>query len=341
MTEQPLVCICIPTYNAERTIGETLQSLLAQDYPELLIKVVDNASTDETLAVVSKFNDPRISIYRSEENIGAEPNFTRCIGLAEGDYTAIYHADDVYETDMVRRQVEFLNAHPEACAVFTEAMKIDERNRPIGWLRVPNDKAMNKEVLDFNSLFRSILKHSNFLICPSAMARTQTYREVICAWRGELFGSSADLDVWLRFARYRAIGLIREPLMRYRVSQYQGSQTLCRLRTERADFFRVMDYYKINSPELFFTKSSNKHYLGLQRTDRLVRAVNLIRLGRVKEAAMLSADVITADAWLAAMTSRRGLITLMGWIYLKTMMGLQLNQVLKTSLDRLAKALGR
>lgn len=335
------VCICIPTYNAEQTIGETLQSLLVQDYPDLIIKVVDNASTDKTLAVVSNFNDPRVSIYRSDENIGAEPNFTRCISLAEGDYTAIYHADDIYEPDMVRRQVEFLNAHSEACAVFTEAMKIDEYGRPIGWLRVPNDKDMNKEVLDFNNLFRSILKHSNFLICPSAMARTQTYRDVIGAWRGDLFGSSADLDVWLRFAKYGAIGLIREPLMRYRVSQYQGSQTLCRLRTERADFFRVVDYYNTHSPELFLTKSSNKHYLRLQRTDRLVRAVNLIRLGRIKEAAKLSADVISADAWLAAMTSRRGLMTLTGWMYLKTMMGLQLNQVLKTSLDRLAKALGR
>ena len=53
----PLVCICIPTYNAEKTIAATLRSVLAQTYRNMVIHVVDNHSADGTLAVVESFAD--------------------------------------------------------------------------------------------------------------------------------------------------------------------------------------------------------------------------------------------------------------------------------------------
>ena len=127
----PLVCICIPTYNAEKTIRETLVSVVNQRYSNLIILVVDNASTDGTLAVVETFSDPRISIHRNEVNVGGEGNFNRCIQLARGKYTAIYHADDVYEPQMVERQVAFLEANPDAGVVFTAASLIDDNGKII------------------------------------------------------------------------------------------------------------------------------------------------------------------------------------------------------------------
>ena len=121
----PMVCICIPTYNAAATIRETLTSILAQTYTNLVIHVSDNASTDKTLEIVESMADSRIHIHRHENNIGAEGNFTRCIQLATGKYTAIFHADDLYGADMVAKQVAFLESHPDAGAVFTEAEMID------------------------------------------------------------------------------------------------------------------------------------------------------------------------------------------------------------------------
>ena len=117
----PLVCICIPTYNAAASIRETLESILAQTYLNLTIHVSDNASTDETLKIVESISDRRIALHRHDVNIGGEGNFNRCIQFAEGKYTAIFHADDIYEPNMVTRQVAFLEADEEAGAVFTEA----------------------------------------------------------------------------------------------------------------------------------------------------------------------------------------------------------------------------
>jgi len=94
LSNQPLVSICIPTYNAKKTVVQTVQSILNQTYKNLEIIIVDNASTDNTLDLLQKFKDPRIKIYKNIKNIGAEKNFSRCIELAKGKYIAIFHADD-------------------------------------------------------------------------------------------------------------------------------------------------------------------------------------------------------------------------------------------------------
>ena len=136
-SNQPLVCICIPAYNAAATIGATLDSVLTQSYSNLRVLVVDNQSTDETVDIVKRVRDARVVLYRNERNLGGEGNFNRCIELASGKYMAIYHADDIYEPEMVAVQVQFLETYPQARAVFTEASLIDQEGRFIGELRQP------------------------------------------------------------------------------------------------------------------------------------------------------------------------------------------------------------
>ena len=96
MSNSPLVCICVPTYNVESTVRETILSILAQTYSNIVVHISDNSSTDNTLSIIEALNDPRIIIHRNETNVGGEGNFTRCIQMATGKYTAIFHADDVY-----------------------------------------------------------------------------------------------------------------------------------------------------------------------------------------------------------------------------------------------------
>src|SRR5450759_3573978 len=193
--ELPLVCICIPTYNAAVTIYETLKSILAQTYSNLVVHISDNASTDDTLQVIESIADPRVTIHRQEINIGAEGNFNRCIQLAVGKYTAIFHADDIYEPDMVAKQVARLEADQTLGAVFTAATMIDEQGKRFGIIGRPVSGEGDASVYRFPELMKAVLKHSNFVICPSAMVRTQIYQQEIVQWRANLFRSSADLDV--------------------------------------------------------------------------------------------------------------------------------------------------
>jgi glycosyltransferase involved in cell wall biosynthesis len=279
------VNVCIPTHNDEKTIATTLRSVISQTYPNISITVVDNCSTDGTRDAAESVFDSRCTFLGSDRNIGAEGNFTRCIQLAKGDYTAIYHADDIYDPIMISEQVALLDEHPDIAAVFAGANLIDENGHKIGEHYGLNLFPTAISIFDFITLFRHILQHHNFLMCPSAMVRTSIYRDEIKEWRGALFGSSADLDVWLRIAQTHKIAVINKPLLQYRLSKSQGSYVSDRIRTTRAAFFSVTDYYsnqKTIASQL--TNEDRYHLQALELIDLVKRVLNLMKFKKYSEA---------------------------------------------------------
>lgn len=333
----PLVCICIPTYNAEATIGATLRSILGQTYTNLAILVVDNQSTDGTVGVVNNFDDPRIIVHVNPANVGAEGNFNRCIELAKGKYTAIYHADDLYEPEMVAAQVEFLESYPQASAVFTEAALIDQEDHLIGEIRQPASLATGGPLHDFSAVFKAVLEHSNFLICPSVMALTRVYQNDIKAWRGELFGSSADLDVWFRMLQQGPIGILPRRLMRYRISRGQFSANV-RLDTSRSAFFKVIDHYLARSEvQKLLTADDRVNYERLERRDRVMRAANAMVANQPDLARKLCPDIFTLKALRAALQTRRGLAVFLLALYIKLMLLLHLDGLAGVSLRHMKR----
>jgi glycosyltransferase involved in cell wall biosynthesis len=333
----PLVSICIPTYNSENTIKDTLASIVGQRYRNLVIQIVDNASTDATLDIVGSFSDPRLSVHRHDSNVGSEGNFNRCIALAKGKYTAIYHADDVYENNMVEEQVQFLERCPAAGGVFTEASLIDEGGTVIGAIKQPQDILPNGPLLDFQTIFKAVLKHSNFLICPSFMTRTSIYQNEIVAWRAELFDTSADLDVWLRVLKNHPCGIIQLPLMQYRIGRSQGSSAV-RQGTERSDFFKVIDHH-LQAPEVkrILTADDHKNYARLERRDRVMRASNWLLAGHEKEASALCDGLLSRDSMLAALQTRRGLATLVLGLFIKISVALRLGIIARPLVKELKR----
>ena len=180
-----------------------------------------------------------------------------------------------------------------------------------GAIAFPGSLASLGDQVSFADIFKSILRYSNFLVCPSAMLRTDIYLNEITFWRGELFGTGADLDVWLRVARRHSIGIILERLMLYRISATQGTQAL-RERTARGDFFRVIDHYLAeDAVKAMLTSRDLNNYYRLERTDKAVRAANLFLRGRHDEAGGLCREILVPDALSAALESRRGLVTLL------------------------------
>jgi glycosyltransferase involved in cell wall biosynthesis len=304
----PLVTVCIPAFNAAATIGDSLRSVIEQSYRNIRIVAVDNHSIDATLEVVRRFDDPRLEIHSNPTNLGGEGNFNRCIELASGKYTAIYHADDIYDSDMVAEQVHFLERYGGASAVFAEAWIIDEQGRRTGAISQPAELRAVGPLHDFASILKAVMRHSNFLICPSVMAQTSVYQSHIRGWRGELFGSSADLDVWLRMLAIGPIGILPRKLMSYRIGTHQGSAPV-RHETRRAAFFAVLDYYlaKPDVRELLSTADMD-NYGRLERRDLVMRSANALIAGDSQLAGRLCPELLTKKALSAALTTRRGLV---------------------------------
>lgn len=338
---QPLVCICIPTYNAGQTLAATLASVLNQTYQNLVVQVVDNASTDNTVDVARSFSDPRLCIFQNPENTGAEGNFNRCIALSKGKYTAIYHADDVYEPAMIEKQVSFLEAHPTAQAVQTEASLIDEHDAYVGAISQPTELTASGELHDFTAVFKAVMKHSNFMICPSVMARTELYQKQIKSWRGDMFRTSADLDVWLRMLQYGPIGMIKEPLMRYRISSTQGSSKT-RLDTRRADFFSVIDHYlAMENVRSVLTEADLQNYERLEQRDKAMRAANAFLQDQQKTARQLCSEVLSWPCFIDTMRSKRGLLVFMLVVYVRVALLTGIHKPAKALLMRLKQALNK
>ena len=250
---QAKVCICIPTYNAADTLTETLQSVLAQTHRNLVVKIFDNASTDSTLQLAKAFHDkdPRIQIHSSDVNLGGEGNFTRCLEAAEGDYTAIYHSDDLYHPTIIEESVAFLEKHRECGAVAVHALLIDENARAIGERFLPYEiRSQREAALDEAAFLELVSLYGNFITCPSVMARSQLYRDKIAQWNGREFKTSADLDVWWRVTQVSRLGFLAKPLMSYRVSQASFTVRETKRRLTRHDLFLVIDRMRGTRPAM-------------------------------------------------------------------------------------------
>ena len=90
----PKISVIVPMYNVEKYVGCAIQTLLNQTFTDFEAILVDDCSTDNTLAVAKSFNDPRIKIFANERNFGAAE--TRNIGMshAHGKYIYFFDSDD-------------------------------------------------------------------------------------------------------------------------------------------------------------------------------------------------------------------------------------------------------
>lgn len=110
---RPLISIGMPVFNCAGTIGLAISSILNQTFDEWELLVIDDGSTDETLEAAASFGDPRIRVVRGERNRGLPTRLNECVSAAQGRYFARMDGDDLAYPDRLKRQLEFLEAHPE------------------------------------------------------------------------------------------------------------------------------------------------------------------------------------------------------------------------------------
>ena len=111
--ESALVSVIIPTFNSAQFIAEAIQSVQKQTYANWEIIVIDDCSTDRTVAIISEFraNDNRIQLYQLSVNCGT--GTARNLGLdkARGKYIAFLDSDDLWKSHKLEKQLEWMHAH--------------------------------------------------------------------------------------------------------------------------------------------------------------------------------------------------------------------------------------
>ncbi len=133
MPDQPTVSLGMPVYNGANFIAATLDSLLTQTYRDFELIITDNASTDDTEAIVRAYaaRDGRIRYQRNETNIGGSANYNLTFELARGRYFKWAAHDDLCAPTFLERCVEALERDPDVVLAYTQARAIDDTGRVV------------------------------------------------------------------------------------------------------------------------------------------------------------------------------------------------------------------
>jgi glycosyltransferase involved in cell wall biosynthesis len=118
----PAISILLPAWNAEHTLGVALCSLLAQTWVDFEVLVLDDGSTDRTVAIAKSMSDPRVKVIVDGQRLGLARRLNMGIDLAAGRYIARMDADDVSFPERLAKQVAYLDQHPEVDLVGCRAV---------------------------------------------------------------------------------------------------------------------------------------------------------------------------------------------------------------------------
>lgn len=169
----PLVSICIPTFNRGATfLPAALAASCSQTYSNIEILVADNASTDDTRELVTNLEDSRVRYYRHEKNCGSVANIDFCIQSSRGDYTLLLMDDDSIDPDFVAICVAAARDRPEAGLIRTGARIVDEGGAVI--YSAPNLVAG----LDFTQFVIAWTEGKTLPFMCSTLFRTRPLQEV-------------------------------------------------------------------------------------------------------------------------------------------------------------------
>jgi glycosyltransferase involved in cell wall biosynthesis len=286
----PKVTVCIPAYNAEKFIGETVRSLVRQDYPNYEIIVIDNSSTDSTGEIVQKVKGEtraeNLSCVRFEEFLPSCENWGRAFDLATGDYVTICHADDAYEPNAISTEAEFLSSNPECVAVFSSATTISGTGKKLGEINRPGEFSSGK--VDARSLLKFCAKNGYFpLICPSFMVRTNTAKK--CGKFNCSFIFAFDMDYYMRLFEFGSIGFLGERLTRYRQHPLQGVARLNDATDTQKEFFDILER-EMEKYAVKLSAQDQRKLAAYRRWGRTIDALTHIRAGNEGRARSLARE---------------------------------------------------
>ncbi|MEI6124935.1 MAG: glycosyltransferase family 2 protein [Pseudomonadota bacterium] len=203
-----LISVIIPAFNREKHIACCLDSVMRQTFNNLEIIVLDDCSTDNTIAIVKRFNDPRVKLIALEKNIGAQAARNRGIHEAAGDWIAFQDSDDEWLPDKLTKQLNelekvnfdlFTVVHSNCFTCTTEKGKKEFWELPF---------------IQGENVFPALLKNSGPMF--QAIVVSKIALEKI-GYLDEKVPSYQEWDTAIQLARHCRFIHIKEPLFIYNI----------------------------------------------------------------------------------------------------------------------------
>jgi len=207
----PNVNVIIPVYNGEKVVGKAIESAFKQTYQDIVITVVDDGSTDNTLQVLAGFTG-KIHII-SQANSGPSAARNAGIRATKSEYIAFLDADDFWLPNKLEKQMPLFKEDPDVGLVFGDISFASSK-------RVLKDTSFKLVPPSKGAVFHELFK-DNFIPATSVVIRRCCLDE-IGLFDEEIIGPE-DYDLWLRISQVWKVDYVNEPVAIYRISPGQLS----------------------------------------------------------------------------------------------------------------------
>jgi glycosyltransferase involved in cell wall biosynthesis len=208
----PLVSVLLSVHNDARFLAAAVESVLRQTVDDLELIVVDDASTDETPAVLSAVQDPRLQLLRNEHQLGLAASLNRGLDQAQSRYVARLDADDVALPQRLESQLARIAATPSVAVVGTAVLDLDETGR-VGTL---HRNPVGTRAVRWLALFGSPFFHPTVLVDRELLDRHGLRYD-------PAYLESEDYELWSRLLELGDGTNLAEPLVLKRVHAGQAS----------------------------------------------------------------------------------------------------------------------
>jgi hypothetical protein len=207
-----MVSVVMSVFNGERFLREAVESILRQSLREFEFIIIDDGSTDHSSSILDSYHasDARVKVYH-EEHRGLIGSLNEGCRLAQSKYIARMDADDIAGKDRLKRQLVFMDAHPEVAVVGGAVEWIDATGNSLGTHRYPAEDRQIKATL----LEGSALWHPTVMLRREAFVLVGGYRSIVV--------DAEDYDLWLRIADHFQLANLEDVILKYRLHPSQVS----------------------------------------------------------------------------------------------------------------------
>lgn len=249
------ISVILTSYNHEKYIKESIESILQQSYKDFELIIIDDCSNDSSWNIICDYKKlyPEIVIIRHEKNWGTGNVEDVVLNYAQGKYIALHHSDDIWEFDKLERQVRFLENNPEYVAVFTNAQAIDDDGDDYS-----DEDGFYYDLFTVKNRSRQewlnyFFYKGNCLCHPSILIRKDVYMENGFFKKG--LKQIPDFVKWIQICKKHEIYVLPERLVKFRVhaegKNTSGMRADTQIRSTLEWYWMLEEYKQITDKEEF------------------------------------------------------------------------------------------
>jgi len=205
----PTVSVLMPVHNASAYVAQAVESILKQTFTDFEFIIVNDASTDDTPAILESYEDSRIRLIHNDDNQGVTQSLNLGLEIAQGKYIARMDADDISLPNRLDIQVKYLDAHPHIGVLGTNALFIDKH------ARIVNDQKPHVQSSLSIDYLRWALNWHNPVLHPSVMFRKQILDAHHLTYDTNM-QVAQDYALWLKLVEVTDIVVLEDVLLHYR-----------------------------------------------------------------------------------------------------------------------------